>query len=118
MTNLEQTGHRTYRVIDGSHPPVLIAHMSMSFNKRIRTSLSAYLYVELVNERWAVEYYKTLSHTRFPPTRANDKFTDLNAALSEFPPEMKKARLKLAQKYHNLLKTTNQLSANDSEGVK
>ena len=45
MTNLEQTGHRTYRVIDGSHPPVLIAHMSMSFNKRIRTSLSAYLYV-------------------------------------------------------------------------
>ena len=73
---------------------------------------------QLVNERWAVEYYKTLSHTRFPPPRANDKCTDLNAALSEFLPEIKKATLKLAQKYHNLLKTTNQLSANGSKGVK
>ena len=45
MANLEQTGHRIYRVIDGSHSPVLIAHMSMSFNERIRTSLSAYFYV-------------------------------------------------------------------------
>lgn len=73
---------------------------------------------ELVNERWAVEYYKTLSHTRFPPPRTNDKCADLNAALSEFPPEMKKATLKLAQKYHNLLKAANQLLANGSEGVK
>ena len=65
---------------------------------------------ELVNERWKVEYYKTLSHIKFPPPQANNKCTNLNVALSEVPPKTKKAALTQAQKYCNLLKTTNQLA--------
>ena len=73
---------------------------------------------ELVNERWTVEYYKTLSHTRFPPWQANDKCTNLNVALSEVPPETKKATLTQAQKYRNLLKTNQLVSAGSEGGMK
>ena len=43
-------------------------------------------------------------------------FCNLNVALSKVPPEMKKATLTQAQRYCNLLKTTNQLASVGSEG--
>ena len=79
----------------------------------VRFSLSE---AELVNERWAFEYCKTLPYSRFPSLQANNKCTDLNVALSEVPPETKTATLTQAQKYRNMIKTTNQLVSTGKEG--
>lgn len=117
ITNLEQIDHQTYRVNDGCHSLVLEAHIyPCQLMKQMRLlcrhilKLRSYLCLplfgaELVNERWTVEYYKTMFHTRFPPPQANKKCTNLNVALSEVPPEKKTATLTQELKYHNLKKT-------------
>ena len=128
ITILEQIDHQTYRLNDDGHSLVLTAHIcpcrfmkQMGFPCRHIFKLRSYLCLplfdaKLVNERWTVEYYKTLSHTRFPPPQAKDKCTNLNVALSEAPPETKKATLAQEQKNRDLLKTTHQLAPTGSEG--
>ena len=110
---LKQIDHQTYLVYVGGHWLFLTAHIcpywfmkQMGLPCQHIFKLRSYLYLsfidaELVNERWTVEYYKTLSHTRFSPPQANDKCSNVNVPLSEAPPETKKATLTQVQKYHN-----------------
>ena len=69
-----------------------------------------------MNGRWTFEYYETLTHTGFPFPQANDKYTDLNLALSEVTVETMKATSMQIQKYQIKYQTANQSASAGSEG--